>query len=191
MVDQATAPSEQGIIHTVTVNSCVSIVIKGGASEGVLVEICIEVEAGWPIEEPFIKGLDPAEGRCASEITLTVFGTNFKPELSIFIPDGIETIYTEFISTEELVVMLFITEDAPPGARPVEVIDLESRAVVAALKEGFTVICPSPRLESRPDLALLEPDWEIVKEYHLLLIVAQVENVGDARAPRAIVQVAS
>ena len=60
MVDQVTAPSEQGIIHTVRVNSCVSIVIKGGASEGVLVEICTEVEAGWPIEEPFIKGLDPA-----------------------------------------------------------------------------------------------------------------------------------
>ena len=186
-----TPPGPEDTIHTVSLTGrdMVRLVISGGGGEGVLVEICIEIEAEQIAEEARITGVNPPQGRCGSEITLIVFGANFEEGSSVSISDDIKTIHTKFMSPEELQVGIFIAEDASPGPRPVTVFVPELGK--ATLEEGFTVICPALEPERQPDLALLEPDWEIVEEDRLLLIVAQVENVGDARAPRAIVQVAS
>lgn len=186
VIDQITAPSDpQGTVHTVDVSGqqITGIVTQGGQNEGVLVEVCIQTEAEPPVEEPSIARVDPAEGRCGSEITLTVFGANLEPESTVFIPEGVETRYTEFISPEELVAAIFIAEDAPPGPRPVQVSGPERG--MAVLEDGFTATCPPAEPEGRPDLALLDLDWQIVDQGDLLIIAARVENVGDAPAPEA------
>lgn len=136
-------------------------------------------------EGPYIEGVRPAEGHCGSEMTLTVFGANFEPESRLSIPDGVETSYTEFISPEELTAEIVIADDAPPGPRPVEVFGPELGA--ATLEEAFVIICGEPVPEGRPDLVLLGLDWEIVEEGYLLVIIAHIENAGDAPASEAVV----
>ena len=193
MVGKVTIPSTQGIVHTVTLTGreIVTLAIEGGRNNGYLIEICIESEVEQPPEQPLVEAVKPAEGRCGSEVTLTVFGANFEKWWIVSIPDGVETIYTEFISPEEFRVRIFITENAMEGIRPLEVIDPERGVVVAALKVGFTVVCPAPEPEELPDLALVSLDWDIVEEGCVLVIAAQVENAGDAQAPEAIVRAAS
>lgn len=189
VTDDRTFPAASGVVYTVTVGSCASIAIQGGGNELILLEICIKVEAAAPpIEEPVVTRIEPPEGRCGSEMALTVFGANFRDGLGVFIPDGIKVAGVKYVSPEELQVGISIALDIPPGPRPVEIIDLESREPVAILEAGFTVVCPRPQpvQEGRPDLVLLWADWEIVGE-DLLVITAQVENVGEVRAPEAIV----
>jgi hypothetical protein len=184
-VTEAIAPSvPEDTIHTVSLTGLdiVRLVIRGGG-EGFLVEICIAIEAEEVAEEPFIEVVDPPEGHCGSTIQLSIFGNNFEKGSSVFIPKGIETLYTEFISPEELRVEVFIAENAPPGARPVTVSGPELGTAI--LEGSFTVICPPPEMAGRPDLTIIELEWEIVEEGRLLLIVAQVRNAGDAQAPEA------
>ena len=181
-----TFPPTRGIINTITVPGCASIDIRGGGNESILLEVCIEVESERPVAEPVIRGVNPSQGRCGSEMVLTVFGDNFRSGLGVFIPEGIKMAGTRFISPEELQVGISIAPDIPPGPRPVEVIDLESREAVAVLEAGFTVICPAAERRGRPDLVLLWADWDVVGE-DLLVITAEVENVGEVRAPEAVI----
>ena len=186
-----TFPPTRGIINTITVPGCASIDIRGGGNESVLLEVCIEVESEQPVAEPFITRVEPTQGRCGSEMVLTVFGANFRSGLDVFIPEGIKVAGAKFISPEELQVGISIAPDIPPGPRPVEIIDLESREPVAILEAGFTVVCPRPQPpEGRPDLVLLWADWEIFGE-DLLIITAEVENVGEVPAPEAPIYVES
>lgn len=183
VVAEAITPPVPGTIHTVSLSGwdIVRLVIREGGNESFLVEICIEIGVEQVAEEPFIKVVDPPQGNCGSEIQLSIFGANFEPGSSVFIPEGIETLYTEFISPEELRVGVFIAEDAPPGARLVIVSGPELGE--AALEGGFTVICPSPEVTGQPDLTIIKLDWVIAEEGRLLLIEAQVRNASDAQAP--------
>ena len=52
-------------------------------------------------EPPEIKDIAPREAQCGTEVTLTIFGADFRKGLEVFIPEGVETIYTEFISPGE------------------------------------------------------------------------------------------
>jgi len=185
-----TFPSEPSLVYSVNLPVCASFDIRGGGNEAILLEVCIEVESEQPVAEPFITRVEPAQGRCGSEMVLTVFGANFRSGLGVFIPEGVTTLYTEVISPEELRAGIFIAPDIPPGPRPVEIIDLESREPVASLEAGFTVICPAPEPQGRPDLVLLWADWEIFGEDRLV-ITAEVANDSEVPVPQAVIHAES
>ena len=152
-----------------------------------------------PVQLQEIDSVIPARGYPGSELILTVFGVSFDSGSSVRIPEGVITHYTRYINPEKLLVGISITEDAPPGPRPVQVV--VSELSVTTLEQGFMVIYPEhepgidqpdtdepqPEPEGRPDWALVELKWEIVEEGRLLVIRAVVANVGDGPAPEVIV----
>jgi len=140
-------------------------------------------------EGPHIDDVRPAEGRCGTELTLTIVGSNFAPGTTVFIPEGIETLYTEFINPGELEARIAIHQEASPGPRPVEVVNPDGQSDVS--EAAFTVVCPERPPEPRPDLVLLRVSSEIVEEGRGLVIAAEVENAGNDTARGIVVRAAA
>jgi len=140
-------------------------------------------------QRPHIEDVRPAEGRCGTELTLTIVGSNFAPGTTVFIPEGIETLYTEFINPGELEARIAIHQEASPGPRPVEVVNPDGQSDVS--EAAFTVVCPERPPEPRPDLVLLRVSSEIVEEGRGLVIAAEVENAGNDTARGIVVRAAA
>jgi hypothetical protein len=139
---------------------------------------------------PVIGGVDPPEAACGGELELIVFGRNFTESNQVeFGVDGVEIIYVEFLSPQELQVGLFIGEDTPAGSWPVAVYDPETG--LEDVREGaFTIFCegqaqppPTEVVEpggsdfdqpnrDQPDSDLREPDEGRARRFRwpLLLI---------------------
>ena len=135
-------------------------------------------------DEPYIKMVEPNEGECGSEMTLTIIGGNLNSDLvsGIRIPEGIEiiNIWINDSNPEEMEVEIFIFEDVQTGPRPVEVIGVTGQ-ILAVLEEGFTVICPQevppevpPEDGEPPDDKPPPPDGD----YRILILILSIVVAG-------------
>lgn len=138
-------------------------------------------------EPPQVKNIAPREAQCGTEITLTILGSNFRQGLEVFIPEGTETIYTEFISPGELEARIHIAENAPSGPRSVELIDLANGQRVTVAERGFTIICEKPPPEALPDLVLFDAYWGFAQGGSLLQIITRIRNESDVPSPGTVV----
>lgn len=125
--------------------------------------VCLAVLSGaaYAQEGVFIKGVEPPEGECGTEMEVYIYGGIFSPDMSVaFLVDGVEVLYTEVIDDETLLVGIFISEEAPEGRWPVGVFGPEGEAV---MEEAFTIYCPHeppppPPEEPTPDEPVPPPD---------------------------------
>lgn len=125
-------------------------------------------------ERPEIREVSPGEGECGTEMTLTISGENFKPEVRVSIREGVEIIRTQRNSSRQLVARIRIHPEAFPGQRKVEVVNPDGQKSEAA----FEIFCPSPP-EPLPDLEVEEVEWDVDVESSLLVIKARVANKGE------------
>jgi len=132
-------------------------------------------------QPPVIEGVKPDRGERGQQVTVTVYGANFDPGARVFIPDGIEVVFIEFIDPERMEVGIAIAHSAPPGARPVSVVG--PQGLEGVLPGGFTVVGG----ESLPDLVVGESRWELRDDDQILLLSAEVWNAGEERSPESLV----
>ena len=136
---------------------------------------------------PAIRGVEPAVGRCDSEIEMRVLGQGFTPETRLTIPDGVQVLWTEFIGPSELLVGLFIEPDAPEGPRAIEI--GAGGAVLGPARVIFAVECPrQPEGEPQPDLVIGRISHEVDVEGWQIILSVLVANGGDAPSPGSILR---
>lgn len=109
-------------------------------------------------EPPRIRQILPTEGRCDSEVEVTITGINFTPETVVSILADPAAQSTQFDSSERLRVRLAIPADEPPGPRTVVV---RVPGQPDAIREGgFTIVCPEappPQRGEPPRIDRVEP----------------------------------
>ncbi len=133
-------------------------------------------------EEPYVEGIEPDRGRPGEEMTVIIYGANFRPEFEIDIPDLVEIRYVKFVHPGEFEARIAIHPEAPPGPRPVWVGIQDGPAAV--LEDGFTVL-PVPA--GQPDLTVRFARWEIDRDRTLVLHLI-IRNIGDGHAGETIVR---
>ncbi len=144
-----------------------------------------------PVEVPpsertlSIEAVNPTDGRCGTEMTLTVFGANFAPGDRVYISEGVRTLSTEVINPDELQARVSIAPQAPEGPRLVEVIGRDGLRV--GLEGGFTVVCPTEP-QRQPDLVIRGVGWKIAENGRVLVINADIRNSGDDISPTTVLQ---
>lgn len=158
------------------------------------------IQFSWPLEEnltgnkfwdkrpsssqergrPHIEAVVPSRGNRGQELTLTIRGNNFIPATIVNIPE-IDVLNTQFINSNELRVTIAIHPNAPLGSRYVKVVNAEELEDV--LEDGFIV-----QALQQPDLKISFTKWEIVEDGRVLLILVDIENIGNRGAPGTVVR---
>lgn len=90
------------------------------------------------VPAPEVYSVEPNSGQPKDQLTVTIFGANFKDRLSVDFGERIVVQQVTFVSASQLEVRIMVHNLAEPGPRDVTVTNPDGQS--ATLPDGFTVL---------------------------------------------------